>query len=134
MQASVENRVAKYMRLAEEMRANHPGLEQDVVHTVQAIDRYLKSQGVQAVFFTPPYLQSYSDYYQAHDPQTVAQMRQLVAQLQQADGDGSGITYYDFSQEAEFTQDRTLYRDADHLNGCGARLFSARFREVLEGE
>lgn len=127
MNASVKNRVAKYMRLTEEMSARHPDLASDTYNTVARIHQFLQSRGVRAVFFTPPYLKTYTDYYREQDPETVTLMRHSMEQLQAE----YGVEYYDFSQDETFSLDITQFKDSDHLNACGASAFSKRFRSAL---
>ncbi len=127
MQASVENRVAKYLRLTGEMRARNPALAQENAANVAAIQQLGQALGRRVVFFTPPYLQSYTEHYQEQDGETLAAMRLAVERLVRE----QGIEYYDFSQSPPFTRSPELYKDSDHLNACGMQQFSQLFREAL---
>jgi len=128
MQASVENRVAKYRRLTGEMRRKNPALAEENYANVVAIQQLGLSLGRRVVFFTPPYLQAYSDHYRAQDGETLAAMRALVERLVREED----LEYYDFSQSPHFTHAPELYKDSDHLNACGMQQFSRLFRETLE--
>jgi hypothetical protein len=128
--AHIESRASRAIRLVSVMGANHPGLETDLHKTVVEIIQYLKAQNIQVVFFTPPYFRAYTEFYQTHDPEPIALMKQRMRTLQQE----YGIEYYDFSTEEEFVSNHRFFADGDHLNGCGAKLFSAKFKQVLATE
>lgn len=127
LDASVDNRVDKYMRLTQEMNAGRPELEQEAYAAAAGMVRLLRERGIRVVLFTPPYWQGYSESYAARDPQTVARMAANLQRLQQE----LGVEYYDFSTDPEFATDPTLFKDSDHLNSCGAERFSAKFRQRL---
>lgn len=127
MAASIANRVEKHTRITAEVGVKNPDVTSDTYKTVIEIHRYLQDRGVRAVFFTPPYFKGYTEHYQATDPETIALMRQAMVALQRE----YGIEYYDFSTDEDFVFDKTLFRDSDHLNGCGAKLFSEKFRQIL---
>ncbi len=125
--ASVENRVAKYMRLTREMSTNNPDLAEDVYNTLVETTRYLRGQGVRVIYFTPPYWRGYTRRYMEQDPQTVQQMQAMMASLQQE----LGVEYYDFSREPEFAANPDLFKDSDHLNSCGAERFSRKLAQAI---
>lgn len=130
MSASVENRVAKYMRLNQEMSANHPDLAKDVYNVMADTYRYLQSRGVRLIFYTPPYYQEYTEQYMAQDPATVQLMYSSMERMQQE----LGVEYYDFSKDPEFAQNRELFKDSDHLNSCGAEKFSQKLNQVVNNQ
>src|SRR5690606_13631683 len=55
IKASVENRVAKYMRLTQAMQAQRPDLAEENYANLVAIHKLLKEEDRRLVFFTPPY-------------------------------------------------------------------------------
>ena len=69
---------------------------------------------------TPPYYETYNDIYLKEDPGAIQQMKYNMVRLQ----DELSIEYYDFSTDEEFVSRYDLYKDSDHLNVCGARLFT----------
>ena len=120
-------RIAKYKRLTTEMAANNPDLDADIYETIVELIQYLHTQDIRVIFFTPPYSEAYTEYYQSVDPGAIALMKQNMQSLQQE----YDVEYYDFSIDEEFKSDIRLFADGDHLNGCGAKLFSAKFKRIL---
>lgn len=126
--ASAENRVDKYTRLAAEMSARHPGLAEDAYAALAEMTRDLLRRGIRPIYFTPPYWDGYNDLYQARDPQAIALMRSQIERLQRE----FGVAYYDYAQDAQFSQRPELFKDSDHLNSCGAALFSEELSRRIQ--
>jgi hypothetical protein len=123
----VAARAARTTRLLVEMAGNHRTAAADLYQALADTIGYLQAHGVRVVLFTPPYYASYNGFYVETAPDMLATMASSVHRLQ-AD---YGVAYYDFSADPDFTRDHTLFADADHLNGCGAQLFSEKFRQAL---
>jgi hypothetical protein len=123
-----EKRVARTIRLTRDMLAKQPTLEEDSFEVITKIILFLHARQIRVIFFTPPYFHTYTDLYLAQDGETVARMQQTMRRLQQE----YGVEYYDFSRSKEFITQNTLFRDGDHLHGCGAILFSEKFKQVLQ--
>ncbi|MGB0383267.1 MAG: hypothetical protein ACPGWR_00460 [Ardenticatenaceae bacterium] len=102
----------------------HPNLPTEAYEVAIDLIQALQERDIRIVFYTPPYFEAYTDLY---DPETVAVMKGYMAQLQQE----YQIEYYDFSTDPDFIHDHRLFYDDDHLNLCGAKLFSAKFNQTL---
>lgn len=116
--------VQKYFKTQHEALANHPHLTTDAYETVVQMIEYLQERNIRTVFYTPPYFETYTEFY---DAETVKLMKSYMEQLQQ----DYKIEYYDFSTDPEFIHNHRLFVDDDHLNLCGARQFSAKLKEIL---
>jgi len=121
------NRVAKLVRLQKQMLASRPDLVNNTYNTLVSTIRFLRQRGIRTVFFTPPYPKMYTDCFRSCLPETLATMKSRMRRLQQTEN----IEYYDLSQDDEFVTERRLFKDSDHLNGCGARIFSMRFKRLI---
>lgn len=102
----------------------NPNLPAEAYATAVEIIQMLQAQDIRVVFYTPPYFEAYNDLY---DKETVATMKGYMAQLQEE----HSVEYYDFSTDPEFTREYRLFYDDDHLNQCGAKIFSAKFNQIL---
>lgn len=121
-------RVTRVTRLTREMMAKHSDLEEESFRVATEILLFLRAKQIRVIFFTPPYFHAYTDLYLTQDKETVVRMQQTMRRLQQE----YGVEYYDFSRSKEFATNDKLFRDGDHLNGCGAILFSEKFKRVLK--
>ncbi len=127
--AQVQARAERTTRLLAEMAASHPTVAADTYQALANSLVYLQARGVRVVLVTPPYYETYNEFYSANAPEMLAVMRANVRSLQAA----YGIAYYDFSADTDFTFDHQLFADADHLNGCGAQQFSEKLKQALAG-
>ena len=106
------------------MLSHHPGLPQAALSSVLDLTRFLQERGVRVVFFTPPYYRKFNQVFD-HRQQELTQryMKRVVAE--------TGAEYYDFARDPEISPDKSLFRNSDHLNILGGRIFSTRFNRVL---
>ncbi len=86
----------------------------------------LKAKNITPVLITTPYMSEYPDTVQEKSPEFFGQFYGLINKI----CDETGVKYYDYSRDARFKSDRTLFHDTDHLNKAGA----AKFTEILFGE
>jgi hypothetical protein len=101
----------------------NPRVTEQVAAATRELIAGLRGRRVRVVFFTPP-------YYVAYNEACDERWRQLMLEQMGGIARETGVEYYDFSRDAEFENDPRLFTNADHLNGRGARLFSARLREA----
>lgn len=128
--ASAENRVAKYMRLNQEMQAQRPNLAADAYAALAETVRDLQQRGVRVILFTPPYWQGYNERYQSEDPETIRLMYASLARLQSE----LEVEYYDFAADPAISANPALFKDSDHLNSCGAQQFSQRLDQAMRAQ
>ncbi len=102
----------------------NPNLPADSYAAAVRIIQKLRARNIRVVFYTPPYFEMYNELY---DKETVATMKAYMARLQQA----HGVEYYDFSNDPQFVRNNRLFYDDDHLNRCGAKIFSAKLNQIL---
>ncbi len=121
------NRVARQVRLTTEMETNHPNVAGDTFRALTETIQYLQEESIRLVLFTPPYSFPYTQRYQSVDSATIAQMKQNMSYLQEQ----YGVEYYDCSADPEISTNHQLFVDPDHLNGCGAKLFSAKLGQAM---
>jgi hypothetical protein len=121
-------RAKEQIQFAKQVRLARPTIRKDTYEVIVEIIEFLQSDNIRIVFFTPPYYSAYNKYYQENDYESIAAMRDLMVKLQQE----FGITYYDFSADDRFVSDYKLYKDSDHLNLCGKRLFSQILDKALD--
>ena len=120
-------RTHQHVQLTTEMAAKHPNLHLDTYETVVDTIQFLQQRDIRVIFFTPPYFETYTEFYQASDPETVTTMKDNMQTLQRE----YSIEYYDFSVDKEFISDHQLFSDSDHLNHCAARQFSEKLRLAI---
>jgi hypothetical protein len=77
------------------------------------------------VLFTPPYP---SSYLRDYDTAEGCQLDRFAAELAAA---SPGVSYFDDRVMGPFTDDSGLFRDGDHVNRDGARVYSAALAERL---
>lgn len=95
-----------------------------MLEAYRAIFDLCREKEWKAVLVTPPYLAVYSDCFPA---EVLARFRELTLQL----SSDAGVPWLDYSQDARFTQDFSLFKDIDHLNPEGAAKFSQIIQEQL---
>jgi len=103
---------------------NKPNLPTEAYATIVRIIQKLQTEEIRVIFYTPPYFEIYNDL---SDKETIVTMKGYMAQLQQ----DYGVEYYDFSEDPTFVHNNRLFFDDDHLNKCGAKIFSAKLNELL---
>jgi quinol monooxygenase YgiN len=117
--------VATYQGRMSTMAAGNTHLQRDTYRTAVELIRLLQERDIRVVFYTPPY---YESYVELSDPAMIEEMKQIMSGLQQE----YGVEYYDLSADEELISDSRLFLNSDHLNLCGARVFSTRLNELME--
>jgi hypothetical protein len=77
------------------------------------------------VLYTPPFSPAYLSH---RDPRTGCNLSAFAAEL---DAASPLVTYYDDHATAAFTDESGLFRDGDHINVYGSRVYSRMLAERL---
>lgn len=85
---------------------------------------YCKENGITPVLITAPYTSLYSDM----APDSFKQELTAVVESVCA---STGANYYDYSEDERFSEDLTLFSDADHLNETGAAIFMKTIEQEI---
>ncbi len=116
--------IPRHLQMQTQMTLRHLHLQLDVYNALAQIIEYLQQRNIRVVFYTPPYSEIYTRLY---DPETIKFMKASMLNLQAI----YDIEYYNFSTDDEFIYDHRLFANGDHMNLCGARLFSSKFKQIL---
>ncbi|HEY0019294.1 MAG TPA: hypothetical protein VGC13_23535 [Longimicrobium sp.] len=108
---------------ADESVVNDPTTPARAVARLEKLARSLEARGIRMVLYTPPYHETYPRYMTRRAPAT----RQALAPLLKH----SNVVWMDFGQDPAFIRRVELFRDSDHMNPEGARVFSAHLRRCL---
>ena len=118
----------EYLDLQNEMEAHHTMLVEDTYDTLEEIAQYLQKRDLQLVLFTPPY---YTEHTRQFDPVTTEQMKTMVRRFSST---YPNVQYFDLSTDSTITHTPAYYRDSDHLNSRGARVFSDKLKSVMRSQ
>lgn len=127
LQEQAALRARDQIALAQEIERNHQDVQADAYDTAVSIVQYLRQHNIRVVFFTPPYSEAYTAYYQAHDPAAIVLWQDTMQRLQEE----MDVEYYNFATDETFATDYQLFKDADHLNRCGAATFSQALNQAI---
>lgn len=84
--------------------------------------------GATPILITTPYLKEYNDAMRQNDPEFYADFHSVMSEVVSK----TGVKHYDYSSDERYTNDTSLFTDADHLNRKGAVLFTDNIlREIL---
>ena len=84
--------------------------------------------GAKPVLITMPYLHEYTDAVYENDPQFFIDFHTIIDEV----SNNTGIEYYDYSEDARFSHEYSLFFNSDHMNRQGARKFTnTLLHEVL---
>jgi len=114
---SARRRCGQFDEMMRNMRAFHPGLEEDTYRALHDLVAEFEGEGVRVVLFTPPY---YAAYNRCFDRRLQILMRENAQRIVHDTGAG----YFDFSSTPEFLDDRSLFVNSDHLTTSGRAVFS----------
>jgi hypothetical protein len=109
--------------LADESVVNDPTTPARAVARLETLARDLHARGIRLVLYTPPYHQTYPLHMTRRAPAT----RQALAPLLKH----PNVVWMDFGEDPAFTRRDELFRDSDHMNPRGARVFSIHLRRCL---
>lgn len=111
-------------RAAESLRYD-PAAPARTAAELEELARELGTRGVVLVLYTPPYHHTYLRRVPPGVPDGTR--RALRPALRHPN-----VVWLDFATHAAFTRADTLFKDSDHLNPAGARVFSALLRRCLD--
>lgn len=104
-------------RVDEQGRMIH---NEEEIQALYDIITLCKNQGVTPILLTTPLLREYSDALDAGSPDFLADFKGIVEQIVS----DTGVEYYDYSRDARFCDDYSVFMNADHLNRKGAKKFT----------
>jgi len=122
---TIEIGVPEHIREQNEMLTNHANLTGDSYEAIVSIIKYLQKRNIRIIFYTPPFFELYTALF---DQKTIREMKEKMNRLVT----DFSVEYYDFSRDSSFVSNNLFFRDDDHLNEDGAKLFSAKLRRVTE--
>lgn len=128
LETHAEEVAKEYLDLQNEMEAHHTGLVEETYDTLEEIAQYLQRRDLQLILFTPPY---YTEHTRQFDPATTEQMKTMVRRFSST---YPNVQYFDLSTDSTITQTPAYYRDSDHLNSRGARVFSEKLKEIMRSQ
>lgn len=111
-------RLKHYRNVMAAARAYDPKLCENARRNLRAIAE--AAAPARVVFFTPPYS---SPYLRAVDPSWGCGLRRYAAALA---AEAPNVSYFDDHAMEGFTDDSGYFKNADHLNTRGVRLYSSR--------
>lgn len=94
------------------------------IDDLRRILSFCRENGVTPVVITPPYTSLYTDMVSDSFKQEFTDTIHGVCAE-------AGASWYDYSEDARFAQDLTLYSDADHLSNDGAAVFMRVIEEEI---
>src|SRR5687768_10970577 len=118
-------RVRGYLSLMNNMKRNNPEVAQETSATLRELIEDLQARGVTVALFTSPYWKGYNKEFPKAFQQRLAENAKRLSKA-------TGVRYYDFSKDPEFSEQAELFADADHLNVEGKRLFSRVIADLSE--
>jgi hypothetical protein len=111
---------------AAESLARDPATPARMAAGLEALARELRARGIVLVLYTPPY---HHTYLRLVPPGVVEGTRRALQPALRH----PNVVWLDFGTHPAFTRTDTLFKDSDHLNPDGARVFSALLRRCLDG-
>lgn len=136
--ATDSTRTARFEELGKERYERHVGsrepsayFQEAQIETLGEIIDFVREKKLTPVLITTPYTVYYTRYL---SPEFLAGFRETVDSVCAE----KGVFYYDYSHDARFETDLSLFADPDHLNPEGAQAFVSvlaaevpEFAEVL---
>jgi hypothetical protein len=107
----------------DESVVNDPTTPARAVAQLRRLADELQGRGVRLVLYTPPYHQTLPRYVLQRAPGT----RRALAPLLRH----PNVVWMDFGDDPSFAHRDDLFRDSDHMNPAGARVFSTLLRRCL---
>lgn len=108
---------------AGELGANDPTTPARAVARLEELARDLDARGIRLVLYTPPYHETLPRYIRQRAGGTRRALAPLLAH--------SNVVWMDFGADPAFMRRDDLFRDSDHMNPAGARVFSTLLRRCL---
>lgn len=107
----------------DESVVNDPTTPARAVARLQKLARGLEARGIRLVLYTPPYHETLPRYIRQRAGGTRQALAPLLAH--------SNVVWMDFGADPAFMRRDDLFRDSDHMNPAGARVFSTLLRRCL---
>ncbi len=116
---------AKYKNITQgkivEYGIKHPDIVFKNIQYLKAIDSSLKKKNIRVIYIQTPHHPAYLENYRYFK-----QYNDIIKELKIT----NKIEFYDFSKI--FENERSLFRDSDHLNEKGAVVFSTLIKKYIE--
>lgn len=90
--------------------------------------RYLQGRGIRPIVYATPVTKDYVDVYREGLPGVTEEYESLIAAVCEQ----TESFFYDYSNAPAFRGGYAFFRDPDHLNTPGGKLFSSQFRLDLQ--
>lgn len=122
---------AAYLRHIVTNKINSNGIRiynQEYFDSLYGMIKLLREIGATPILITTPYTREYTDTIRKHDPKFFGEFYANINDIVKK----TGIKYYDYSRDERYINDYSLFRDSDHMNKKGARIFTNNLlKEVL---
>lgn len=106
------------------MLYSKPDLAGRSARKLKELIHFFKENHVTPIFYTPSYHSYYSNRFSKEIKiRNVELMKQIAAD--------ENIHYFDFSKDSLLTYRTDIYKDSDHYNTLGKKVFSAQLRDSL---
>lgn len=125
-----EKKALNFVTTSQEMVAALPELEATTYAVLSQMIEYLQARGIRVILHTTPVYQRLTQVYESQAPGEIASMKETVKRLQQQ----YAVEYYDLSTDGEIVSRPDLFLDSDHLNHCGAPIYSAKLRNLMAAD
>ena len=89
----------------------------------------LKTLEARVILITTPFLREYNDFAKNNAPDFFKEFHTIIDEIVEK----TGVEYLDYSNDERYTNDHSIFVDADHLNKRGARKFTNNLiQEIIE--
>ncbi len=95
-------------------------INQTYIDSLKAMIALCRARQCRPILITTPFALEYQEEVRASAPGFLEEHRQFIRKLAEEEG----VEYYDYAEDARFSSNHDLFRDADHLNETGAKLFT----------
>ena len=92
----------------------------EAIETLYKIIEVLKEREARIILITTPFTREYNDCVRKGDPDFFREFHAVIDEIVKK----TGVEYYDYSDDERYTNDHSIFVDADHLNENGARKFT----------
>lgn len=102
--------------------------KQDAIDALYGMIEFCRKIGVTPILITTPNLREYDDAVRKNDPDFFNDFYSFIDEVVRK----TGVKYYDYYSDERYINDYSLFRDNDHFNRKGARIFTDNLiRDVL---
>jgi len=92
----------------------------EAVEALYRMIEELKGLKARIILITTPFIRGYNDAVKNNDPDFLREFHGIIKEIVKK----TGVEYLDYSQDERYTDDYSIFVDADHLNKRGARIFT----------